>query len=91
MLPLRHAWLPDDFGHDPVALQALGLISTAFERLPCTAPGAPLPGETAVLLGKGVNFFWKASDVSQVASFRSLASGRGGLAGVRLWAGFQPG
>jgi alpha-mannosidase len=42
------------------------LISTAFERLPGTAPGAPLPGETVVLLGKGVDFFWKASDGSQV-------------------------
>lgn len=69
LLPLKHAWLPDDFGHDPelpVALQALGLISTAFERLPGTAPGAPLPGETSELLGNGVDFFWKASDGSQV-------------------------
>src|SRR5215831_1261132 len=36
-LPIRAAWVPDDFGHDsqlPIVLQAMGLGSVGFGRVP---------------------------------------------------------
>ena len=43
LLPLKHCWIPDDFGQDPelpVVVQALGMTSVAFWRLPLTNSAA---------------------------------------------------
>jgi len=76
-LPIRAAWLPDDFGLDhqlPIVLQAMGLGSVGFGR----APGAdsslgslgfvpPVPGSiAATLLHDGLDFRWRAADGSEV-------------------------
>src|SRR5215813_2259198 len=75
-LPIRAAWLPDDFGLDaqlPIVLQAMGLGSVGFGR----APGAdsslgslgfkpPVPGSiAATLLHDGLDFRWRAADGSE--------------------------
>src|SRR5262249_46476406 len=56
-LPVRAAWLPDDFGHDaqlPVALAAMGFDAVGFARVPgvdtsrtFTGTEAPPPGSLA--------------------------------------------
>jgi alpha-mannosidase len=59
-LPLRHCWIPDDFGQDPelpVVVQALGMTSVAFWRLPQTNIQL-----CDTLLENGLDFFWQASD-----------------------------
>jgi alpha-mannosidase len=76
-LPIRAAWLPDDFGLDaqlPIVLQAMGLGSVGFGR----APGAdssvgslgfvpPTPGSiAATLLHDGLDFRWRAADGSEI-------------------------
>jgi alpha-mannosidase len=71
LLPLKHCWIPDDFGQDPelpVAIQALGLVSAAFWRVPGTAPGqASQTQPQDDLLQQGLDFIWQASDnASQV-------------------------
>ncbi|HXU36179.1 MAG TPA: hypothetical protein VN937_07420 [Blastocatellia bacterium] len=65
LLPLKHCWIPDDFGQDPelpVAVQAMGLISIAFARLPGTAPAFVSSKLKDQLLQNGVDFFWQSSD-----------------------------
>jgi alpha-mannosidase len=73
-LPLRQAYVPDDFGHDsqfPVLLAAMGLMGVSFSRI----PGAPNQGPAATpldggqslndeLVQNGVDFVWEAADGS---------------------------
>lgn len=69
LLPLNCAWLPDDFGHDPelpVSLQAMGIGTTSFSRVPGAPPVDPRPLVTQDLLQNGLDFHWQASDGSQV-------------------------
>ena len=67
--PLRHCWIPDDFGQDPelpVAVAALGLRTISFSRAPGLLPArirGPLQGD---LLTNGVDFWWEASDGTSV-------------------------
>lgn len=64
-LPLRHCWIPDDFGQDPelpVVVQAMGMSSIAFMRLPGMAPAHPNQQAMQQLLQNGVDFFWQSSD-----------------------------
>lgn len=69
LLPLKHCWIPDDFGHDPelpVVLQAMGLISVAFWRIPGSMVWnypSYLPND---LLTNGLDFVWKSRDGSHV-------------------------
>lgn len=73
-LPLRQAWLPDDFGQDsqlPVLLAAMGFQGVGFSRIPGAAPYTltPVDGSPSVaaqLLRNGVDFIWQAADGSQV-------------------------
>ncbi|HZN15449.1 MAG TPA: hypothetical protein VFB78_14350 [Acidimicrobiales bacterium] len=61
LLPIRHCWIPDDFGHDaelPVVVEALGMVSASFARIPASM--------TAALLANGADFRWTASDGSNV-------------------------
>jgi alpha-mannosidase len=70
LLPLKHCWIPDDFGQDPelpVAVKALGMTSIGFSRLPGITPGNPDSGisDTSlaeVMLSGNVDFRWTASD-----------------------------
>ncbi|MGD0125138.1 MAG: hypothetical protein ABSF46_07270 [Terriglobia bacterium] len=70
LLPLKHCWIPDDFGQDPelpVAVQALGMTSIGFSRLPGITPGNPSSGisDTTLaeeMLSGSVDFWWSASD-----------------------------
>jgi len=75
-LPLRQAYVPDDFGHDsqfPVLLAAMGFMGVSFSRI----PGSPNQGPAAKridrkpslndqLVNGGVDFVWEASDGSTV-------------------------
>lgn len=75
-LPIRQAWLPDDFGHDaqlPIALAAMGLDAVGFARVPGVdtartfGAGAPRPDSPAAdLLASGIDFIWQADDGSEV-------------------------
>src|SRR5262245_18174646 len=76
-LPIREAWLPDDFGLDsqlPIMLEAMGLGGVGFGRAPGVASTArslgfqpPLPGSIAeTLLHDGLDFRWRAADGSEV-------------------------
>ena len=76
-LPIRAAWLPDDFGHDaqlPIVLQAMGLGSVGFGRVPgvdSTAAFAgllpPVSGSIAdTLMHDGLDFRWRAADGSEI-------------------------
>jgi alpha-mannosidase len=76
-LPIRQAWIPDDFGHDsqlPVALEAMGLQSAGFARVPGadnqTPAAKPItPGQTSTadqLKQTGLDFVWRASDGSSI-------------------------
>lgn len=76
-LPLRAAWIPDDFGHDaqlPVTLAALGFDAVGFARVPGVdssrsfgSSGTPRPGSLAEeLLGSSLDFVWEAADGSRV-------------------------
>lgn len=71
LLPLKHCWLPDDFGQDPelpVAVKAMGMTSISFSRLPGIPP-SPGIQDTALeerLVAQGVDFNWIASDRSSV-------------------------
>ncbi|MBV9578491.1 MAG: hypothetical protein JO057_07880, partial [Chloroflexi bacterium] len=71
LLPLKHCWIPDDFGQDPelpIAVQALGMTSISFSRLPGITPGSQ--HETGIsntelakqMLNGAVDFWWTASD-----------------------------
>lgn len=65
LLPLKHCWIPDDFGQDPelpVVVQAMGMISIAFARLPGTEPAHPNSQPSQQLLQNGVDFFWQSAD-----------------------------
>lgn len=65
LLPLKHCWIPDDFGQDPelpVAVQAMGMLSIAFARLPGTEPAYIDHTLSNQLLSQGVDFFWQSSD-----------------------------
>ncbi len=75
-LPIRQAWLPDDFGHDsqlPIVLEAMGLDGVGFGRVPGVASAlqsigfvAPDAGsEASRLLQDGLDFVWRASDGSR--------------------------
>ena len=69
LLPLVHAWLPDDFGLDPelpATLVALGLQTAAFERVPGTASAAPNSALLQAMYSNGIDFRWQASDGSTV-------------------------
>jgi alpha-mannosidase len=65
-LPLKHCWIPDDFGQDPelpIAAQALGMTSISFSRLPGLAPGnTPDLSFQTEMLTSGADFWWTASD-----------------------------
>src|SRR5262245_39993276 len=74
-LPIRRAWLPDDFGHDsqlPVVLEAMGLDGVGFGRVPGVASSLqslgfapPDAGSVATdLLRDGLDFVWRAADGS---------------------------
>ena len=76
-LPIRAAWLPDDFGLDsqlPIVLEAMGLGSVGFGRVPGVDSSArslgfqpPVPGSIAeTLLHDGLDFRWRAADGSEV-------------------------
>ncbi len=76
-LPIRAAWLPDDFGLDaqlPIVLEAMGLASVGFGRVPGVDSAArslgfqpPVPGSiAATLLHDGLDFRWRAADGSEV-------------------------
>jgi alpha-mannosidase len=85
----KHAWVPDDFGHDsqlPVMLAAMGLQGVAFWRVPGGAPInlPPLQGLSiaAQLTANGADFLWGARDGSTAVT-HWLSSGYnqgGGLA-----------
>lgn len=81
LLPLRAAWIPDDFGHDPelpATLAALGLGAAAFERVPGTTWEAQRPALIQAMFSRGVDFRWMASDGSRVlASFLHGGYGQG--------------
>jgi len=65
LLPLKHCWIPDDFGQDPelpVVVQAMGMLSIAFARTPCNAPAHPNQQACAQFLQSGADFFWQSSD-----------------------------
>src|SRR5262245_10004693 len=75
-LPIREAWLPDDFGLDsqlPIMLEAMGLGGVGFGRAPGVASTArslgvqpPVPGSiAATLLQDGLDFRWRAADGSE--------------------------
>jgi alpha-mannosidase len=75
-LPIRQAWLPDDFGHDaqlPIVLEAMGLEGVGFARVPgvdtsarFSFGAAPPPGSVAAeLLQEGLDFVWQARDGSE--------------------------
>jgi len=75
-LPVRQAWLPDDFGHDaqlPIVIEALGLQGVGFARVPGVDTTAeyigtrPPPPDSiaAELLHDGLDFVWQASDGSE--------------------------
>jgi alpha-mannosidase len=69
LLPLEYCWIPDDFGHDPelpVTLQALGMIAVGFARIPGTLSTACTTVLSGQLYQGGVDFWWQASDGSQV-------------------------
>ncbi len=77
-LPLREAWLPDDFGHDaqlPIVLDAMGLRAVGFGRVPgvdgtlqSLGLQPPSPGSlaTKLLEEDGLDFEWLAADGSRV-------------------------
>jgi alpha-mannosidase len=78
-LPIRQAWLPDDFGHDsqlPIVLEAMGLDGVGFGRVPgvdttLTSLGfeSPAAGTVAAdLLRDGLDFVWRAADGSSALS-----------------------
>lgn len=73
----RDVWVPDDFGHDPqtpVTLEAMGMCSIGFARLPGgpdqwgTPPAAPALGSPVDLLqkNKALDFDWVGYDGSKV-------------------------
>jgi len=75
-LPLREAWLPDDFGLDPelpVLLEAMGLEAVGFSRVPGVdtlvrwlGAAPPAPGSLASELARGgADFVWRAADGSR--------------------------
>jgi alpha-mannosidase len=74
-LPIRQAWLPDDFGHDsqlPIVLEAMGFDGVGFGRVPgvdttVTSLGFVPPAAGSVadgLLHDGLDFVWRAADGS---------------------------
>jgi alpha-mannosidase len=75
-LPLRQAYVPDDFGHDsqfPVLLAAMGLMGVSFSRIPGSVNQGPaaepiLGGQSLSdqLVQNGVDFVWQAADGSTV-------------------------
>src|SRR5215470_15162082 len=76
-LPLRAAWIPDDFGHDaqlPATLAAMGFDAVGFARVPGVDTSgsfrgavAPRPGSLAEeLLASSLDFVWEAADGSRV-------------------------
>ena len=76
-LPVREAWLPDDFGHDaqlPIVLEAMGLTAVGFGRVPgvdgtlqSVGLQPPSPGSLATtLLKDGLDFEWRAAEGSRV-------------------------
>jgi alpha-mannosidase len=69
----KHAYVPDDFGHDsqlPVMLAAMGLQGVAFERVPGGQPTniPPLKGQgpspAQWMTDNGTEFVWGARDGS---------------------------
>lgn len=73
-LPMRQAWLPDDFGHDPqlpVLLEATGFQGVAFWRIPGSGPMTQTPVDdtpsvAAQLTADGADFVWAAADGSSL-------------------------
>jgi alpha-mannosidase len=67
-LPLRHCWIPDDFGQDPelpVSLAAMGMTGVSFSRLPGLGPDGCPEDPTYYendLIAHGADFTWQASD-----------------------------
>ena len=75
-LPIRQAWIPDDFGHDaqlPIVLEAMGLQGVGFARVPGVDLTLQFVGHdrpaaqsiAAQLLQDGIDFVWQARDGSQ--------------------------
>jgi alpha-mannosidase len=78
-LPIRQAWVPDDFGHDaqlPVVLDAMGFEGVGFGRVPGVAGATQSLGFTppdsgsiaATLLKNGTDFVWRAADGSKLVA-----------------------
>jgi alpha-mannosidase len=72
LLPLKHCWLPDDFGQDPelpVAVKALGMTSISFSRLPGIPPNGNSVNDPQLemeMLTSGADFWWTCSDNASV-------------------------
>jgi len=75
-LPIRQAWVPDDFGHDsqlPIVLEAMGFQGVGFSRVPgvdtlagfFNATRAPAGSVAARLIHDGIDFVWRAADGSE--------------------------
>lgn len=84
----KHAYVPDDFGHDsqlPVMLAAMGLQGVAFERVPGGGPTdiPPLQGQSIAqqLTAGGTEFIWGARDGSTAVA-HWLMAGYGQGAGL---------
>ncbi len=78
-LPIRQAWVPDDFGHDaelPIVLEAMGFEGVGFGRVPgvghsiqSVGLAPPDTGSIAAdLLQHGTDFVWRAADRSAVVA-----------------------
>jgi glycosyl hydrolase family 38 len=74
LLPLKHCWVPDDFGEDPdlpIAAKALGMSSISFSRLPGIAPGNWQQTELQTdVIAHGADFWWTASDNASTVRVR---------------------
>lgn len=87
-LPMKQAWLPDDFGHDsqlPVLLSAMGFQGVGFQRVPGTGPDwlTPVDGSLSVaaqLYQNCADFIWQAADGSTVLA-HWLVSHQGDVSG----------
>jgi alpha-mannosidase len=76
-LPIRQAWLPDDFGHDlnlPIVMEAMGMMGVGIARVPgvdthATFNGSRQPEQgtmAADLRERQLDFIWRSPDGSEV-------------------------
>jgi alpha-mannosidase len=97
-LPIRQAWLPDDFGHDaqlPIVLEAMGFQGVGFARVPGVDTALRFSGHdppppqsmAAQLLQEGIDFVWQARDGSRTLAHwmpNSYCQGDGGVLGLNI-------